>query len=125
MSVSESLYLNMSVCWSVIFSFTIYIVSWYLVNPAAVYLYEYVFIKLINNLCLFCSSLIRVLWASESMRAKATNHTGFGKERQYTASNDRGNQKNIDNTKLRYVYPLVIVSVIIFVANILLDLRYN
>ena len=59
------------------------------------------------------------------MRAKANNHTGVGKEKRYTASNDRGNQKNTENTKLRYVYPLVIVSVIIFVANILLDLRYN
>ena len=66
-----------------------------------------------------------IVWASESMRAKANNYTKAGMEKRYTASNNRGNQKNIDNTKLRYVYPLVIVSVIIFVANILLDLRYN
>ena len=46
-------------------------------------------------------------------------------EERYTASNDRGSKKNSDNTKLRYVYTLVIVSVIMSVANILLDLRYN
>ena len=59
------------------------------------------------------------------MRAKANNYTGAGMEEWYTASNDRGSKKNTDNTKLRYVYTLVIVSVIISVANILLDLRYN
>ena len=59
------------------------------------------------------------------MRAKANNDTGAGMEERYTASNDRGNKKNSDNTKLRYVYTLVIVSVIMSVANILLDLRYN
>ena len=51
-ATSESLYLNMLVCWSTIFSFTIDIVCWYLVNPAAVFLYMFMFIKLINNLCL-------------------------------------------------------------------------
>jgi len=59
------------------------------------------------------------------MRAKANNYTGAGMEERYTASNDRGSKKDSDNTKLRYVYTLVIVSVIMSVANILLDLRYK
>ena len=59
------------------------------------------------------------------MRAKANNYTGTGMEEQYTASNNRGSKKDSDNTKLRYAYTLVIVSVIMSVANILLDLRYK
>ena len=59
------------------------------------------------------------------MRAKANNYTGAGMEERYTASNDRGSKKDSDNTKLRYIYTLVIVSVIMSVANILLDLRYT
>ena len=70
-------------------------------------------------------SLIPVLWTSESMGAKADNHTGFGRKKQYTASSDRGTQRNSDNDKLRYVNSLVIVFVIIFVTVILSDLRYN
>ena len=69
-------------------------------------------------------SLIRVLWTSESMGAKADKHAGFGQKKQYTASSDRGTQRNSDNAKLRYVNSLVIVFVIIFVADILSDLRY-
>lgn len=58
------------------------------------------------------------------MGAKADNHTGFGHKKQYTASSDRGTQRNSDNAKLRYVNSLVIVFVIIFVTVILSDLRY-
>ena len=59
------------------------------------------------------------------MGAKADNHTGFGHKKQYTASSDRGTQRNSDNAKLRYVNSLVIVFVIIFVTVILSDLRYK
>jgi len=44
------------------------------------------------------------------MRAKANNYTGAGMEERYTASNDRGSKKDSDNTKLRNVCLLAILS---------------
>ena len=39
-----------------IFGYSIAIMSWYLLNPAAVFLYVYVIIELLNNIYLFLSA---------------------------------------------------------------------